>query len=107
MTNEQTFNRQEQHREAGMGEMFGSMMNLASACTRFTFHQMSNMMNMFTSPRKVMNDVKCSIDNLSDAMNPPSAHAPSTDDAADPSMHRSHAATHPREAEDALSGRKI
>jgi len=53
---------------AGLTDVVGSFMKMASAGTRFTIDQMFNAMSMFTDPSGAMNRVKHSMDNLSGAM---------------------------------------
>ena len=87
-------NRQDR-RDAGLGDLVGSMLGFASASTKFTFQQMQNAVTMFKDPQCVMNRMRDSIDNLSSAMS--NGQTSRSED--------KHAAE-PQSAEDAIHGRK-
>jgi len=53
---------------AGISDVVGSFMRMATAGTRFTIDQMFNAMSVFTDPTGAMNRVKTSMDNISGAM---------------------------------------
>jgi hypothetical protein len=59
---------------AGITDVMGSFMRMASAGTRFTIDQMFNAMSMLTDPTGAMNRVKHSMDNLSGAMQGHGSH---------------------------------
>jgi hypothetical protein len=71
MTNEQHFPKS----DAGITDIIGSMMGLASAGTKFTIRQMQNAIGVFTDSQAVMNNVRDSLDNISSAMTKPDAEA--------------------------------
>lgn len=64
-------NRSREEHSGGIGDFFSSMLGFASATTVFTLHQMQNAFGAITEPRKSIDRVRHSIDNLSNAMNKP------------------------------------
>ncbi len=55
-------------RDAGFSDLVGSMLGFAGASTRFAIQQMENAFVAFTNPQKVMNRMRHSLDNISNAM---------------------------------------
>jgi hypothetical protein len=98
MTYEQTSNgNRSERRDAGIGDLFGSMLGFASASTKFTFQQMQNAMTMFRDPQSVMNRMRDSMDNISDAMCNTKEEMKSS---------AGTSSSEPQSAEDAIHGRK-
>ena len=81
--------------DAGLSDLLGSVVGLATAGTKFTLKQMQNAMGVFTEPQAVINNVRESLDNISNAMTKP------TDEAAPQSSGE------PKSAQDAFTGRKL
>jgi len=81
--------------DAGISDLLGSVVGLASAGTKFTLKQMQNAMGVFTEPQAVINNVKESLDNISHAMTKPAEEATSA------------SAGEPQPAQDAFNGRKV
>ncbi len=90
MTNPETVSKP----DAGLTDLIGSMMDLASAGTKFTIRQMQNAITVFTDSQSVMNDVRDSLDDISKAMAKPPVNA--TTEAAEPRL-----------AETPFTGRKL
>jgi hypothetical protein len=68
MTNQAEYPVNVNHKDAGIGDLFGSMFGLAAAGAKFTFQQMENAMSVFTDSQGVMNRIRTSMDKISDAM---------------------------------------
>jgi hypothetical protein len=83
--------------DAGLTDLIGSMVGLASAGTKFTIRQMQNAITVFTDSQSVLNEVRDSLDDISKAMAKPPADA--TIAATE--------ATEPRSAEKVFTGRKL
>jgi len=88
-------------RDAGITDVIGSMMHLASASTRFTWKQMQNVMGMMVGSQSAMNNVRDSMENIKEAMsqNGNVSHKGSSG--------AMHANTEPQAADEAFSGRKV
>jgi len=82
--------------DAGISELLGSVVGLATAGTKFTLKQMQNAICVFTEPQSVINNVRESLDNISDAMTKPSEPTSSSQSAGEP-----------QPAQDAFTGRKL
>ena len=79
--------------DAGITDLIGSMMGLASAGTKFTIRQMQNAITVFTDSQSVLNNVRDSLDNISSAMTkPPSKPKDSSE---------------PQPAQNVFTGRKV
>jgi hypothetical protein len=83
--------------DAGISDLLGSVVGLASAGTKFTLKQMQNAMGVFTEPQTVINNVKESLDNISHAMTKPAEEAAAA--SSNPGE--------PQSAQDAFTGRKL
>ena len=95
MTNQQT------HRHnAGISDVFGSMMGLAAASTRFTWRQMRNAAGLMTGSKEAWNDVHDSIEKMCDAMSNDYGHSHGH-------MHSEMRSSEPQSAEEAFNGRKV
>jgi hypothetical protein len=71
MTNQQQFPKP----DAGITDLIGSMMGIASAGTKFTMRQMQNVITVFTDSQSALNNVRDSLDNISSAMTKAPAEA--------------------------------
>jgi len=81
--------------DAGISDLLGSVVGLATAGTKFTLKQMQNAMGVFTEPQAVINNVRESLDSISHAMTKPGEET------------ASHSAGEPQPAQEAFTGRKL
>jgi hypothetical protein len=68
MTNQEEYTVVVDRRDAGISDLLGSMLGLATAGTKFVFQQVGNAVSFVTEPQGVMNRVRNSMDKISDAM---------------------------------------
>jgi len=86
--------------DAGITDVIGSMMDLATAGTRFTWRQMQNAMGLCVGSQSAMNNVRDSLCDLSHAMSRAKADEMSTGSG------NGHS-TEPKPAGETFTGRKV
>jgi hypothetical protein len=91
MTNQQTHKH-----DAGVTDVIGSMMGLATASTRFTWRQMQNAMGIAVGSQNAWNNVRDSLERVCDAM----SKAPG-----DSGINMR--SSEPKSAEEVFTGRKV
>lgn len=96
MTNQQTY---KQH-DAGISDVIGSMMGLATASTRFTWRQMKNAMGICVGSQSAWNNVRDSIEKMCDAMS-------RTQGDSGMDSNGNMRSSEPQNAEEAFTGRKV
>jgi hypothetical protein len=95
MTNQQTHKH-----DAGVTDVIGSMMGVATASTRFTWRQMQNAMGICVGSQSAWNNVRDSLERVRDAM----AKSPGDSGMDSRTNMRS---SEPQNAEEAFTGRKV
>jgi len=87
-----------QKHDAGISDIMGTMMGLATATTRFTWRQMQNAMGLCVGSQSALNDIRDSMESVCDAMQ---KHGDNMDTRSD------HRSSEPQTAQEAFTGRKL
>lgn len=99
VTNHRNDAKKEHRGDAGVTDLLGSMVGLATAGTKFTIEQMQNAVALFTDSQSAMNRVRNSLDNLSNAMAGQTTETQGT--------RKRESASEPQAAADTFTGRKV